>query len=94
MRCCTGGPLEKGKATQPSILAWRIPWTVIVHGVAKGRTRLSDFHFHSFILGFPSGSDGEESACHVGDLGSIPRLERTLGEGKGYPLQYSDVENS
>ena len=36
-------PLEKGKATHSSILAWRIPWTV--HGVAKSRTRLSDFTF-------------------------------------------------
>ena len=37
-------PLEKGKATHSSILAWRIPWTV--HGVAKSRTWQSDFHFH------------------------------------------------
>ena len=37
-------PLEKGKATHSSILAWRIPWTT-VHGVAKSQTRLSDFHF-------------------------------------------------
>ena len=37
-------PLEKGKATHSSILAWRIPWTV--HEVVKSRTRLSDFHFH------------------------------------------------
>ena len=36
-------PLEKGTATHSSILAWRIPWT-IVHGVAKSLTRLSDFH--------------------------------------------------
>ena len=36
-------PLEKGKATHSSILAWRIP---IVHGVTRSRTRLSDFHFH------------------------------------------------
>ena len=37
--------LEKGKAAHSSILAWRIPWTVcIVHGVAKSRTQLSDFH--------------------------------------------------
>ena len=42
-------PLEKGKATHSSILAWRIPWTVcIVCGVAKSRTRLSNFHFTSF----------------------------------------------
>ena len=38
--------LEKGKATHSSILAWRIPWTT-VHGVAKSRTRLSDFHLVS-----------------------------------------------
>ena len=37
-------PLEKGKATHSSILAWRIPWT-IVHGVAKSRTWLNDFRF-------------------------------------------------
>ena len=37
-------PLEKGKATHSSILAWRIPWT-LVHGVAKSRTRLSNLHF-------------------------------------------------
>ena len=38
-------PLENGKATHSSILAWRIPWTT-VHGVAKSWTQLSDFHFH------------------------------------------------
>ena len=38
-------PLEKGKATHSSILAWRIPWTT-VHGVAKSWTSLSNFHFH------------------------------------------------
>ena len=40
-------------------------------------------------LGFPGGSAGKESACNVGDLGSIPRLGRSPGEGKGSPLQYS-----
>ena len=34
------------------------------------------------------------SACNVGDLGSIPGLRRSPGEGKGYPLQYSGLENS
>ena len=43
----------------------------------------------SVFLGFPGGSDGKESACNVGDLGSIPGLGRSLGEGIGYPLQYS-----
>ena len=46
------------------------------------------------ILGFPCGSGGKESACNVGDLGSIPGLGRSPGEGKGYPLQYSGLENS
>ena len=45
-------------------------------------------------LGFPSGSAGKKSACNVGDLGSIPGLGRSLGERKGYPLQYSGLENS
>ena len=40
------------------------------------------------------GSAGKESACNVGDLGSIPGLGRFPGEGKGYPLQYSGLENS
>ena len=40
------------------------------------------------------GSAGKESACNVGDLGSIPGLERSPEEGKGYPLQYSGLENS
>ena len=39
-------------------------------------------------------SAGKESACNVGDLDSIPGLGRSPGEGKGYPLQYSGLENS
>ena len=45
-------------------------------------------------LGCPGGSAGKESACKAGDLGSIPGLGRSPGEGKGYPLQHSGVENS
>ena len=45
-------------------------------------------------LGFPCGSAGKESACNEGDLGSIPWLARSPGKGKGYPLQYSGLENS
>ena len=44
--------------------------------------------------GFLGGSDGKDSACSAGDLGSIPGLGRSPGEGKGYPLQYSGLENS
>ena len=45
-------------------------------------------------LGFPHGLAGKESACRVGDLGSIPGLGRSPGKGKVYPLQYSGLENS
>ena len=45
-------------------------------------------------MGFPCGSAGKESACNAGDLGLIPRLGRFAGQGKGYPLQYSGLENS
>ena len=44
-------------------------------------------------MGFPCGSAGKESACSAGDLGLIPGLGRSSGEGKGYPLQYSGLEN-
>ena len=45
-------------------------------------------------MGFPCGSAGKESACNVGDLGSIPGLGRSSGEWNGYPLRYSGLENS
>ena len=49
---------------------------------------------NKWIMGFPGGSDGKVSAYNVGDLGSIPGLGRFPGEEKGYPLQYSGLENS
>ena len=45
-------------------------------------------------MGFPDGSDGKKSACNAGDLGSIPGLGRSPGEGNSNPLQYSCLENS
>ena len=54
------------------------------HSLASGQT----------TGGFPCGSAGRESSCNAGDLGSIPGLGRSPGEGKGYPLQYSGLENS
>ena len=45
-------------------------------------------------VGFLAGSDSKESACSAGDLGSIPGLGRSPGEGNGYPLQYSCQEDS
>ena len=47
-----------------------------------------------YFKGFPCGSAGKESGCNAGDLGSIPGLGRSPGEGKGYPLWYSGLENS
>ena len=61
--------------------SWKIPWR---------RDRLSTPEF----LGFPGGSAGKEIICNAGDLGSVPGLGRSPGEGKGYPLQYSGLENS
>ena len=45
-------------------------------------------------MGFPESSVGKESACNAGDPSLIPGLGRSPGEGKGYPLQYSGLENS
>ena len=62
------------------------PW---VRKIRWRRDRLPTAVF----LGFPGGSAGKESACKVGDLGSIPGLGRSPGEGNGYPLRYSGLEN-
>ena len=48
----------------------------------------------SMSPGLPGGSAGKESACRMGDLGLILGLGRSPGEGNGYPLQYSGLENS
>ena len=56
--------------------------------------RLSSVTQHWTHTGFPCGSAGKESARNAGDLGSIPGLGRSPGEGKGYPFQYSGLENS
>ena len=69
---------------------------VIVHGVAKSRTRLCDLHFHRyyfFPLGASYSSERKESACNAGDPGLIPGSGRPSGEGNGNPLQYSCLEN-
>ena len=63
----------------------REAWHAAVHGVTKSRTQLSELNCES---------DSKESACNSGDLGSIPGLERSPGERKGYPLQYSGLQNS
>ena len=44
--------------------------------------------------GFPCGSTGKESTCNSGELDSVPGMEKSPGEGKGYPLQYSGLKNN
>ena len=61
---------------------------------ALNRLEVWDLDGRRAVESFPGGSDGQESACNEGDQGSIPRLGRSTGEGKGYPLQYSGLENS
>ena len=68
-------------------------WQAAVQGVARVRHDLASKAPHNY-MGFPGGSAGKESACSVGDLGSVPGLGRSPGEGSGYPLQYSGPENS
>ena len=66
-------------------------WKSINFSQPLWRVRIN---YTDFYMGFPWGPAGKEYACNVGDLGSIPGLGRSPGEGKGYPLQYSGLENS
>ena len=60
----------------------RVTWWATVHGVAKSRTRLSDFTFTFTLV-------GKDSTFNTGDPGLIPVSGRSAGKGIGYPLQYS-----
>ena len=70
------------------------------HSINVGYYYLKKIHWRRdrlpipVFLGFFCGSAGKESAFNAGDLGSILGLGRSPGEGKGYPLQYSGLENS
>ena len=66
----------------------------IVDYINVGEDSNEKMKVNDFIMGFPYGSAGKESACSAGDLGSIPGLGGSLGEGKDYPLQYSGLQNS
>ena len=91
-----GNPLQYSCFRSPT---GRGAWRATVHGVTKSWTRLSthtlpqSLSHRAFNKGFPGGSAGRESACNAGDLRSIPGLGRSSGEGKGYPLQHSGLEN-
>ena len=68
------------------------PW-LSATGCLLSATLLYCYCSEGSTLGSPGGSAGKESACNAGDLGSLPALGRSPGEGKGYPLQYSGLEN-
>ena len=61
--------------------------------MSKTYIHIFTYVVHVYIS-FPDISVGKESACNAGDPNSIPGLGRSAGEGKGYPLQYSGLENS
>ena len=71
-------------------------WRAAFHAVTKSQTRLGDWTESEkgrLHRGFPGSSEVKASACNVGDLGSIPGLGRSPGEGNGSLLQYSCLEN-
>ena len=70
-------------------------WWAAIYGVTQSWTRLKRLSSSSSSKdkSFPGGSDSKESACNAGNLGSIPRLGRSPGEGNGNPVQYSSLEN-
>ena len=71
-------------------------WETLSQGIQLNNswpTETMRKYVFSFILGFPGSSAGKESACDAGDLSSIPGSGKTPGEGNGYPLQYSCLEN-
>ena len=84
--------LEKEMVTHSSTLAWKVPWMEkpgrlqSMGSQRAGHNRVTSL---SFFL-----SDGKETSCSAGDLGSIPGSVRSSGVGNGYPLQYSCLENS
>ena len=71
-----------------------------VHGIFQARVlewvaiAFSDIYATIYKLGLPGGSAAKEYACSAGDPGSVPGSGRVPGEGNGYPLQYSYLENS
>ena len=97
------GPLEEGMATYSSILTWRVPWigepgelqSIRLQriGHQSDLAHIDCSIYLTLLLGFPCSSVGKEFACSAGDLGSIPGLGRSPGEGNGSPLQYPCLEN-
>ena len=89
---------------QMSFSRWTLPWftqtrerslSPVLPYFYKTSILTPNILYHSYVYkDFPCGSAGKESAYNLGDLGSVSGLGRSPGEGKGYPLQYSGLENS
>ena len=77
-----------------SLQFYFFPFLIIAFLGISNKSRAICIERVIITLGFPGGSDSKESSHNAGDLGSIPGLGRSPGEGKGYPLQYSGLENS
>ena len=97
--------VQYGDHTENIPMKFNISAIIIKHGkiILHSNKRYNNLEtsFFFFFLnvgmvreGFPNSSVGKESACNVGDLGSIPGLGKSPGDWKGYPLQYSGLENS
>ena len=95
MGCSPRGRRESDTTERLTLI---FTWCPTLSKHLKGDTYLGEHSMTKLALtlvqGFPCGSAGKESACNVGDLSSIPGLGRSPGEGNGYPLQYSGLENS
>ena len=98
--CCPGPLATEFRFKIPSSLRGRILLTMRVWPLhffyclaVDGRPTEDGETLNTRSFGFPGGSDGKASACSAGDLGSIPGLGRSPGEGNGNPLQYSCLEN-
>ena len=92
--------LDSNGCTIFANIIWLILWfqNLIIY-TQRNLSALSNFNNHvkgmpDLEKGFPCRSAGKESTCNAGNLGSIPGLGRSPGEGKGYSLQYSGLENS
>ena len=86
----TGGQIDLGKDNKLSVGCDEVKESL----EQPGDTQEAIGHQSSSSMGFPGGPDGQESACSVGDPGSIPGLGTSSAEGNGNQLQYSCLENS
>ena len=93
MYCSLAGSSVHG-IFQARVLEWGAHNTTSQNKTLRVGGRFDEIRFHRILKGFPCGSISKESTCSAGDLGSIPGLGRSPGEGKCCPLQYSGLENS